>query len=426
MSRRTALAVWLQSRIAQSAMEPVMTKDNLPMTQVEFIALCAMMFSTIAFSIDAMLPALPEIAAELSPDAPTRATLIITSFVMGMGLGTFFTGPLSDRFGRKPVLIGGALLFSLCAFIGWQSQTLELVLLARFFQGVGAAGPRIATLAIVRDLFAGREMARIMSFSMMIFTLVPAVAPAMGALIIDLSSWRGIFAAFIVFSVISMLWVGLRLPEPLAVENRRPFSFANLMSGVREMWAIPAVRTSMLVQSLIFAALFAMISSVQPIYAQTFDRADQFPIWFAAIALFSGSASFINAKLVMVLGMRYLVTVAIAAQAVFALVMIAASTTPDISIQFTAFVIWQSGVFFTIGMTIGNLNAMAMEPLGHMAGTAASVMGAISTILGGLLATPIGLAFDGTPFPMAIALFALAVVSFAMMLHMRRLEAQPA
>lgn len=403
-----------------------MTKDNLPMTQVEFIALCAMMFSTIAFSIDAMLPALPEIAAELSPDIPSRATLIITSFVMGMGLGTFFTGPLSDRFGRKPVVIGGAILFSICAFIGWQSQTLELLLIARFFQGIGAAGPRIATLAIVRDLFSGREMARIMSFAMMIFTLVPAVAPAMGALIIDLSSWRGIFVAFVVFSVVSMLWIGLRLPEPLAIENRRPFSLKKLISGMREMWAIPAVRTSIIVQSLIFAALFAMISSVQPIYEQTFDRAEEFPIWFAAVALFSGSASLLNAKLVMKLGMRYLITVAIAAQALFALVMIAASASPDVTVQFTAFVIWQTGLFFSIGMTIGNLNALAMEPLGHMAGTAASVMGAISTIFGGLLATPIGLAFDGTPFPMAVALFVLAVASFALMLHMRRLEAQPA
>ncbi len=403
-----------------------MTKDNLPMTQVEFIALCAMMFATIAFSIDAMLPALPEIAAELSPGNLNRATLIITSFVMGMGLGTFFTGPLSDRFGRKPVLIGGALVYSLCAFIGWQSQTLEWVLAARFFQGVGAAGPRIVTLAIVRDLFAGREMARIMSFAMMIFTLVPAIAPAMGAVIIDMSSWRGIFVAFMVFSLISILWIGFRLPEPLAVEDRRPFQMSKLIAGVKEMWGIPAVRTSMLVQSLIFAALFAMISSVQPIYDQTFDKADEFPMWFAIIALISGSASLLNAKLVMVLGMRYLVTVAVGAQVFFAIGMVFACASPDMQIQFYAFVIWQLAVFFSTGMTIGNLNALAMEPLGHMAGTAASVMGAFATILGGLMATPIGLAFDGTPLPMALSLGVLALVSFLLMLHMRRLEAQAA
>ncbi|CUH53569.1 multidrug effflux MFS transporter [Shimia marina] len=400
-----------------------MTRDNLPMSQVEFISLCAMMFATIAFSIDAMLPALPEIANELSPGNLNRATLIITSFVMGMGFGTFFTGPLSDAFGRKPVLISGALLYSLCAFVGWKSQSLEWVLAARFVQGVGAAGPRIVTLAIVRDLYSGREMARIMSFAMMIFTLVPAIAPLLGSLIIDLSSWRGIFAAFILFSIASVLWVGIRLPEPLAKENRRAFSMGKLLSGVKEMWAIPAVRTSMLVQSLIFAGLFAMISSVQPIYAQTFDRADEFPLWFAGIALISGTASLLNARLVMVFGMRSLVTIAVSTQIFFAIAILAAYASSNTSVHFAAFVIWQTATFFSIGFTIGNLNALAMEPLGHMAGTAASVMGAFATILGGLLATPIGLAFDGTPLPMAMALGIFAVISFGLMLHMRRLEA---
>ncbi|MGR3713640.1 MAG: multidrug effflux MFS transporter [Shimia sp.] len=399
-----------------------MTKDNLPMSQVEFIALCAMMFATIAFSIDAMLPALPEIAAELSPGNLNHATLIITSFVMGMGLGTFFTGPLSDRFGRKVVLISGAALYSFCAFIGWYSQTLEWVLVARFMMGVGAAGPRIVTLAIVRDLFEGREMARIMSFSMMIFTLVPAVAPLLGQFIIDFSSWRGIFVAFMLFSLISVLWIGIRLPEPLAKENRRAFSFAKLWGGAREMWAIPAVRTSMLVQSLIFASLFALISSVQPIYDQTFGRAEEFPIWFAAIALISGSASFLNARLVMRLGMRYLVTTALGLQVLVGVAMIAASGIDNIDTQFYAFAVWQLTGFFFVGMTIGNLNALAMEPLGHMAGTAASVMGAFSTILGGMLATPISLMFDGTALPLIASVTVLYTFSFGLMLRMRRLE----
>lgn len=401
-----------------------MTKDTLPMSQIEFIAMTAMLFATIAFSIDAMLPALPEIAAELSPDSFNKATLIITSFVMGMGLGTFFTGPLSDHFGRKPVLIGGATLYTLCAFIGWQSQTLEWVLAARFFQGVGAAGPRIVTIAIVRDLFAGREMARIMSFSMMIFTLVPAVAPAIGVVIIDISSWRGIFVAFMVFSIISMLWIGLRLPEPLAKDARRPFKLAALLSSVAEMWSIPAVRASIMVQSLVFAGLFAMISSVQPIYDLTFDKSEQFPLFFAIIALLSGTASLLNARLVMRLGMRFLVTVAVIGQMFFAVVMVASYAALSKDLQFAAFLIWQTAIFFSIGMTIGNLNAIAMEPLGHIAGAAASIMGAVSTIVGGLLAAPIGLAFDGTPMPLAIAVGLFSLVSFVILIQMRRIEAR--
>ncbi len=401
-----------------------MTKDNLPISQVEFIALCAMMFATIAFSIDAMLPALPEIAAELSPGSHNTETLIVMSFVLGMGVGTFFTGPLSDRFGRKPVLITGAAIYTLCAFIGWQSQTLEWLLAARLFQGMGAAGPRVVTLAIVRDLFSGREMARIMSFVMMVFTLVPAIAPLLGQVIIDLSSWRGIFVAFMAFSMMSVLWIGIRLPEPLPVDHRRPFSLAKLMAGLREMWGIPAVRTSILVQSLIMGSLFALIGTVQLVYDQTYNRASEFPYWFAGIALISGTASFLNAKLVMKLGMRFLVTVAVAAKVFFATVMVICLALPDLQMQFYAFALWQLTVFFSIGLTIGNLNAMAMEPLGHMAGTAASVMGALSTILGVMLAAPIGLAFDGTPLPLVVAVGVLAFVAFLLMMHMRRMEAR--
>ncbi|WP_299420340.1 multidrug effflux MFS transporter [uncultured Shimia sp.] len=403
-----------------------MTKDNLPMTQVEFIALCAMMFATIAFSIDAMLPALPQIAAELSPGSHNTETLIVMSFVLGMGIGTFFTGPLSDRFGRKPVLISGAVIYTLCAFIGYLSQTLEWLLFARLFQGMGAAGPRVVTLAIVRDLFSGREMARIMSFVMMVFIIVPAAAPLLGQFIIDVSSWRGIFVAFMVFSMMSVLWVGIRLPEPLPVESRRPFSIGKLMSGLREMWGIPSVRTSILVQSLIMGSLFGLIGSVQLVYDQTYDRAAEFPYWFAGIALASGTASLLNAKLVVTLGMRFLVTVAIAGKAICAAGMLVFVLTPDLNVQFYAFALWQLTVFFSIGLTIGNLNAMAMEPLGHMAGTAASVMGALSTIFGVILAAPIGLAFDGTPFPLVLSVGVLAIIGFLLMLHMRRIEARAA
>jgi DHA1 family bicyclomycin/chloramphenicol resistance-like MFS transporter len=401
-----------------------MTKDNLPITQVEFIALCAMMFATVAFSIDAMLPALPQIAAELSPGSHNTETLIVMSFVLGMGVGTFFTGPLSDRFGRKPVLISGAVIYTLCAFIGYQSQTLEWLLVARLFQGVGAAGPRVVTLAIVRDLFSGRDMARIMSFVMMVFILVPAAAPLLGQFIIDFSSWRGIFIAFMLFSMLSVLWIGIRLPEPLAVEQRRPFSIAKLMGGLRQMWGIPAVRTSILVQSLIMGSLFGLIGTVQLVYDQTYDRAAEFPYWFAGIALASGTASLLNAKLVMNWGMRFLVTVAVASKVFCAIIMVVALTTLNTEMQFYAFSLWQLTVFFSVGLTIGNLNAMAMEPLGHMAGNAASVMGALSTIFGVIIAAPISLAFDGTPQPLVMSIGALALVGFMLMLHMRRIEAR--
>ncbi|WP_243613752.1 multidrug effflux MFS transporter [Shimia aestuarii] len=397
--------------------------SQLPISRTEFIALCAMMFATIAFSIDAMLPALPEIGRELSPDNLNRAQLIITSFVLGMGIGTLFAGPLADAFGRKPVLIAGALLYSVCAFLGWQSDSLELVLAARLFQGIGAAGPRVVTLAIIRDLFAGREMAKIVSFVMMVFTLVPAIAPTLGAGIIALSSWRGIFFAFIIFSTISILWLGLRLPEPLAREDRRPLRLALLWSGLIEMMRLPVVRASVIIQCFSFAVLFATISSVQQIYDITFGRGDEFPYWFGAIALLSGSAGFINARVVMRLGMRYIVTFALGAQVLLSSMMILADMTlPVGTLLFAVFLVWKTSIFFQVGLSLGNLNAMAMEPLGHMAGTAASVMGAIATVCGAVLAVPIGLAFNGTPLPLAMGVCAFSIAGFSVILWLRRAE----
>lgn len=395
------------------------------MSRTEFVALCAMMFATIAFSIDAMLPALPEIGAELSPDNLNKAQLILTSFVLGMGIGTFFTGPLSDAFGRKPVIIGGALIYCACAAIGWAAQSLELVLVARLLQGVGAAGPRIVTMAIIRDLYSGREMARLVSIVMLFFTLVPAIAPSLGAIIIAFSSWRGVFVAFMVFSLASILWLGLRLPEPLAKENRRPFRLPVLLSAVSEMWAIPMVRISIVVQTLCLAMLFTMLSSVQQIYDITFGRGDEFPLWFGGVAIVAGSASLLNAWVVMRLGMRFLVTVTLGAQVFCSFAMLAASLTlPNGTMLFAIFVIWQTTVFFQVGMTLGNLNAMAMEPLGHMAGTAASVMGAIATVIGAGMAVPFGLAFNGTPVPMAAGLGVEAALGFGLMLWMKRIEAR--
>ncbi|MES2967639.1 MAG: MFS transporter, partial [Pseudomonadota bacterium] len=203
------------------------------MGQAEFIALIAMLFATIAFSIDAMLPALPQIAAELSPDAPNAAQLILTSFVLGMGIGTLLAGPLSDTFGRKPVILAGAALYCAAAMTAYFAPTLETVLLARMVQGLGAAGPRVVSLALVRDLYKGREMAKVVSFAMMIFTLVPAIAPFIGQGIMAVTGWRGIFVAFVAFSVLSMLWFGLRQPETLT--ERRPLAAAPLLAAFREV-----------------------------------------------------------------------------------------------------------------------------------------------------------------------------------------------
>lgn len=402
-----------------------MPKTRPALSRVEFIALMAMLFATIAFSIDSMLPALPEIAQELSPDDINRAQLILTSFVLGMGIGTFFTGPLSDTFGRKPIILGGAALYIVGAILAYFAQGLELVLFARFLGGLGAAGPRVVGLAIVRDVYAGREMARIMSFVMMVFTLVPAVAPLLGSFIIAFGGWRGIFLAFILFSIFSAGWLALRQPESLPVQNRRPLKWAMLWAAVQEMFAHPSVRLSILAQTLCFSLLFMSITLIQPIFDITFGESAHFPYWFAGMALVAGSASLLNATLVMRIGMRKLATFALGAQVVLSTLMTLAwlSGLP-LNIMFFVFLFWMTSVFFQTGLTLGNLNAITMEPMGHIAGIAASVSGAVATVCGAALAIPVGLSFANTPLPLSVGIGIASLAAFLVLLHMRRVEQQ--
>jgi DHA1 family bicyclomycin/chloramphenicol resistance-like MFS transporter len=389
--------------------------------RVEFIAIMAMLFATIAFSIDSMLPALPEIASELSPDNINNAQLVLTSFVLGMGVGTLFTGPLSDSFGRKPVILGGAALYIFGAALAYFAQSLELMLAARILQGLGAAGPRVVSLAITRDLYSGRAMARIMSFVMMVFTMVPALAPSIGAVLIAWGGWRSVFIAFIVFSLFACLWLGVRMPETLPKDKRAPLRFSTLTHAFQDMISRPVVVWTTLAQAIGFALIFAMISSIQQIYDVVFDKADSFPLWFGGIAIFAGSASAINAALVMRLGMRAITTFTFATQIVIASVMLlvelaGVSGTP----LFVMFLIWQTSVFFTAGLTVGNLNAIAMEPLGHIAGAAASIIGAIATVIAVVLAAPVGLMFDGTLVPITASYAILAVAAVLIMRQVGR------
>ena len=318
------------------------------MSRGEFIALVAMMFATIAFSIDSMLPALPEIGAELSPNDMNKAQLILTSFVLGMGIGTFFTGPISDAVGRKPVIYGGVALYIFASAVAWASSSLELVLAARVLQGLGAAGPRVVAMAIIRDLFSGREMARIISIAMIIFTLVPAFAPLLGAGVIALVGWRGIFVSFILFASVIVIWMATRLPESLAPENRRPVRLPLMSAAVKEMLSHPTVRLSILVQTLCMGLLFTMLTMVQPVFDVIHDRAESFPFWFGFVALISGSASLLNAALVVRLGMRRIVTWALGAQIVITgcvMVLNMMPLSPDVVVC-GLFVVWQTTSVF--------------------------------------------------------------------------------
>ncbi|WP_299612473.1 multidrug effflux MFS transporter [uncultured Tateyamaria sp.] len=389
--------------------------------KLEFIALMAMMFATIAFSIDAMLPALPAIAEEIAPGGVAQAALVMTFFVIGMGAGTFFTGPLSDAIGRKPVVYVGLAIYALGAVLSWIAPTLELMLAARILQGLGAAGPRVVSTAIIRDLYSGRAMASILSLTMMVFLLVPAIAPLLGQIITDAAGWRAIFPAFLIFAVLLLFWFGNRMSETLPPQDRRPLRWPLMKDSVRQMFAHRTVRLSILVQTLMLMILFSILTMVQPIFEVSFDRADSFPLWFGGIALASGVSSLLNAAIVGRFGMRKLVTWALAAQVVISTVFVFWMIA-DMPGLFAFYIFWQWGVMFQGGLTVANLNAIAMEPMGHIAGTAASVIGAVSTVLGAALASPVGLMFDGTPMPLVATVLVACICASVFMQQMRRAE----
>ncbi|MGY6696564.1 MAG: multidrug effflux MFS transporter [Roseinatronobacter sp.] len=392
-----------------------------PLRFGEFVALMALLISTVAFSIDAMLPALPEIGRELSPENPARGQLVIATFVFGLGVGTLICGPISDAFGRKSVLLAGLAVYLIGSVIAIQSWSIESLLAARFLQGLGAAAPRVAATAMVRDLYAGRAMARVMSIIMTLFVLVPAIAPSIGAGIIWLSDWRMIFVAFIGFAVISALWLMARQPESLQPDRRRPLRLASIWAAMIEIVTNPAVMIYVAALTFAFAPLFAWLANLPMIFEDVYDRAATFPFWFAATALVAGTASVANAKLVMRHGMRKIATIAFAWQAcisvLFLLLLMRALPAPW---DFALFFVFMCTAFFSIGLTFGNLNALALLPLGHMAGIGSSVVQSLSTVGSVLIAVPISLAYDGTPIPLIFGMILCASMALTLMLIARR------
>ncbi|WP_199259779.1 multidrug effflux MFS transporter [Paracoccus binzhouensis] len=383
----------------------------------EFIAMLALIFAVIAFSIDSMLPALPQIAAALTPEDVNRAQLVLTAFVGGMGLGLLVAGPVSDSLGRKPVIVAGFALYAAAAVAAIFADTLDHLLAARFVQGLGAAAPRIVALAMVRDLYQGREMARITSFVMMIFILVPAVAPSIGAVVIHFVGWRGVFGSFVVLALIGSLWMHLRRPETLPPGKRQRLNLRNLATSAAEVLGNRQVQLVTLVMTLGFGQMFALLSSAQQLFVDTYGKGQDFPLWFAAMALLSGSGTVLNARYVVRLGMRRIVVMAYRMQVVVSgamTLLVLGDLLPE-ALRFPAFFFWAVSVFFMAGVTFGNLNAMALQRMGHVAGMAASVIGAVSTFGAVLIAAPVGLLFDGTARPIVLATLACSGLAALLM-----------
>ena len=393
-----------------------MRKNRLPYW--EFIILVSIMFGMIAFGTDTMLPAFPEIAKDLELLNVNKAQLIISSFILGTGLGQLISGPISDTFGRKPIITIGLMIFILACIAAYYAETLEMMLVARFIQGLGISAPRTVTMALIRDLYSGRKMAQVMSLAMAIFVLVPALAPSIGQLLFVNFGWRSIYMAFIAFALIGLLWLNLRQPETLPFEQRKKFSSAEFLRAFKIVITNSAVVKYTVTLALGFGALFGYLNSAQQIFVDTLGAGMKFPMYFAIISILAAPASFLNAALVMKYGMKLLATIGFALQIIFAIITILIINQDFISMEWllVIFISWSVIAFFLKGLYFGNLNALAMEPMGEIAGMASAIIGASATMLGILIAIPIGLAFNGTATPVLFGYITCSSLALILML----------
>lgn len=373
------------------------TASRLPLPFREFIALMALLMSMTAMSIDIMLPALPDIGATLGVGDASNLPLVVTVFMLGMAIGQLVWGPLADRFGRRRPLLLGLALFVLATAAAVTTQSFAQLLAARFLQGVGGSVGRIIVTAVVRDLFVGRQMARVMSMAMMVFILVPILAPAVGQLIILAGTWRWLFAVLLAASLISLVWAWSRLPEtqpPLAAGARR-------RSIGEALVLVLSNRVTFgygIASGFMFGVLVAYIASSQQVFGTGYGLGKLFPFAFGSVACAIALASFTNSRLVQRLGMRRLSHTALVGH-------LGLSTALALLGAIVPLPLWlalggMAGCFFLYGLILSNFNAIAMQPMGHAAGMAASVTGSYMTTTGALIGTLIAGQFNGTALPL--------------------------
>jgi len=382
----------------------------------EFVVLIAALMAANALAIDAMLPALPAIGEALGVTQDNRRQLVITFYLLGFGAAQIFYGPLADRFGRKTLLIGCMASYALFAALAGLAGSMDLLLAARFMQGVAAGGTRVLVVAIVRDRFHGSAMAQIMSLVMIVFMFVPVLAPTFGQGILMIGSWRHIFIALALYGLGLALWGGIRMPETLAAADRRPLSAASIAGAA---WTTLATRASIgntLASTLAFGGLFAFIGSIQQIVFDVFGRPELIGLVFACVAGPMAFSSYANSRLVMRLGARRLLLAALAALTVISSLHLGVVLLHGENLW--GFVLMQALTLACFGLVGANAGALAMEPVGHIAGTASALQGLITTIGGALIGLVIGQLFDGTTVPLVAGfavcgLLALLTASWA-------------
>ena len=377
----------------------------------------ALLTSLVALSIDAMLPALSIIGVDLNVQRENGTQLIVTAMFVGFAVGQLCFGPVSDSIGRKLPIYAGLGLFMLGSVLSMVAWSFPVMLIGRVLQGFGAAAPRIVSIALIRDQYEGRAMARIMSFVMAVFILVPVLAPALGQAVLLIADWRMIFGLLLLLALVVSVWFSTRQPETLPPAQRVPFSLRRIAAAAGEVLRDRCALGYTIASGLVFGAFLGYLNSAQQIFQVQFSVGTRFPLYFGALALSIGCASYLNAQLVMRFGMRLLSWRALqAASIVSGSYFVFAWTTAGTPPLWT-FMTWGSITFFCLGLVFGNFNAMAIESLGHIAGVAASVIGSVATMISLLFGLLIGQSFDGTVLPL-VGGFALLGMSSLLTMHL--------
>ena len=377
----------------------------------ELVAMMAGLMALNALAIDIMLPGLKEIGASLGVTSDNEHQFIITSYVLGFGIAQLAYGPIADRFGRKkPLLVGLVIYFIgavLCAFV----PSFTLMLLVRFCQGLGAAATRVISVAVVRDLHGGRAMAEIMSLIMMVFMLIPILAPSIGQTIMLFGDWHLVFVFLALAAFGNFMWITFRLPE-----TQHPEDVVELTpkAGIHSAKTVLTNRVALfytLGTTFIMACIFGFVNSAQQVYVEIYGLGTLFPVAFAGIGIVMAASSLINSRIVGKIGMRRLSHGAMIGFTVTNGLWLVIDLIYAGAMPFWLFYGLFMLAWFQFGWIGPNFNALAMEPLGHVAGAASSILGFASTAFSALLGAAIGYAYNGTTTPMIAGFFVFAAVA---------------
>lgn len=391
-----------------------------PLRTPEFVALFSLVTALTALSIDAILPALRTVGEALTVTDARDTQLIVTLFILGMVFGEIFFGPLSDAYGRKRAILIGLLIFTIGTLISMTAQSLEQVLIGRIVQGIGAAGPKIASRALIRDLYEGRAMARIMSYIFMVFILVPMLAPALGQAILLIADWRAVFGLFLVLAPLVGLWLELRQPETLPPERRIRFSLGPILTNAGLIFRHPKVMAYTFAAGLMFGVLLLYLSTSQAMFLDLYDAGNLFVLYFAILASGLGLTSFLNSQLVMRYGMHRLSVIALGCMVASACALLAVALRYDGVPPFPVFMVICFLMFSFIGLLFGNVNAMAMESLGRVAGLGASIIASVSSLVAVILGVVVGRFYDETVFPLTLGFIFAGLTALALILAAKR------